>query len=103
MKMNRKQKIEFLKALQRGEKSIKALKDGKVYIAYHYIDIDRYEISGSHKDEPLLLTPDEYADFCRQLEEHNKVLTDGQNIKNSVILCNVNSEDMRSLQRLMNE
>ena len=99
--MNRKQKIEFLKALQRGEKSIKALKDGKVYIAYHYIDIDRYEISGSHKEEQRLLTKNEYADFCQQLEEHNRQLTDGQNIKNSVILCKVNSEDMRSLQRLM--
>ena len=99
--MNRKQKIEFLKALERGEKSIKALQDGKVYIAYHYIDINRYEFSEFQKGEELL-TPDEYANICRQLDEHNTQL-DGKRTKNSVILCEVNSEEMRALKRLMNE
>lgn len=104
--VNRKQKIQLIKDISTGNKplkSLKALQHGSVYFAYHYTDIDRYGIFGHNKADDKLLTPGEYQDFCRQLEEHNKLLTEGRHIKNAVILCKVNSEDMRSLNRLINE
>ena len=100
--VNRKEKIQLIKDISTGSKSLKALQHGSVYISYHYTDIDRYEIFNHNKADDKLLTPDEYQDFCRQLEEHNKLLSEGRHIKNSVILCKAHSEDMRSLKRLMN-
>lgn len=104
--VNRKQKIQLIKDIRTGNKplkSLKALDHGSLYIAYHYTDIDRYGIFDHNKADDKLLTPDEYHDFCRQLEEHNKLLTEGRHIKNAVILCKVTSNEARSLKRLINE
>jgi len=84
--MNRKQKIEFLKALQRGEKSIKALKQGRGYFAQQ-VSHDVYivkDFTGDGKEKTM--TRVEYDNFLQELDEHNKLLDDGKAIKNFVFL-----------------
>ena len=86
MKMNRKQKIEFLKALQRGEKSIKALKQGRYYFAVK-IGQDVYVIKDFGNDmKDKTMTRAEYENFLKELDEHNRKIGDAKAVKNVVYL-----------------
>jgi hypothetical protein len=86
LKMNRKQKIEFLKALQRGEQSVKALKQARGYFA-EQLNHDLYivkDYAGDGKDKTM--TRIEYENFLQELDKHNKFLGSGKTMKNFVFL-----------------